>query len=281
MKPVLNPEPPSSSGRGWLRAEAGFTVLELTVVMVILALLMAVSVPALGALTGADLKAETRRLSSVVRNVYDEAFLRNRPMRVVWNLDKNAYWVEISDTEARIFRTPEAREDFEDYVRESERLKERLAEEKEREQSRQRSMTTMDQMSDSDDQNFLGDLFNNLFGSGKHAAVHPADYEEINGFRAVEEFPVVELPDNVRMVGVLTYAFDDVVEPSEEAPASPEDEVRVSTTFFPSGYVEDTVVYLSDDRQIWSLILDPLTGRLSIEVGMAELPRYEERVVYR
>ena len=55
---------------------AGFTVLELMVVMVIFGLMMAVAVPTLSSMTGADLKETSRKMSSVVRwpKVFHEPF---------------------------------------------------------------------------------------------------------------------------------------------------------------------------------------------------------------
>ena len=269
-------------------AQAGFTVLELAVVMLIMMLTIAVAVPAFATMTGKDLKKASRQLSSVVRDTYDQAFLKNRPMRIVWNLDRSAFWVEVGTTEARIFRSEDEREEYRRLLAKNERLKEGLAEDREQERERRRGQVKNplpDELTESMGEgqanpNALVDLFAGIFDASKSKAVHPADYKGVNGFTAVPGMKPFELPKGIFFVGARTYAYDDAVHPSDYPPETSEDEVLVSTTFFPSGYVEDTVIYLSDgDERVWSVLIDPLTGRVRVAGEMIDLPVYTERIV--
>ncbi|HXG21456.1 MAG TPA: prepilin-type N-terminal cleavage/methylation domain-containing protein [Methylomirabilota bacterium] len=74
-------------------AGAGFTLLELAVVLFIIGLLVAAMAPRLGDVSGARLEATAKRLAAVVRYVSGEAALRNQPYRLNYDLDKQRYWV--------------------------------------------------------------------------------------------------------------------------------------------------------------------------------------------
>jgi len=71
----------------------GFTLLELTVVLFIIGLLLAVVVPHLGDVGGARLDAAAKRMAAVVRYLSGEAALQNRPYRLNYDLDKQTYWI--------------------------------------------------------------------------------------------------------------------------------------------------------------------------------------------
>jgi len=255
----------------------GFTLLEMIVVVAIIGLFLAVGIPAMGSLSGKDMKVASREISEEIRAAYDEAFLHNKSFRVVWNLDRNGYWIEVADDEARIFRSEEERQDWEEFQEDYERVKERLKDDKERELERQKSQSLLN---DSDDGGLFGDLFAAMFtGSGSSSAIHPADYQDINGFVQAPGFAPKPLPDGVFFSGFASYAYEDVLRPSDEVPEEPTDEVRASTVIFPTGYIEDTVVYLSDGDREWSLVIEPLTGRVTVHGEVVPLPKYDERVV--
>src|SRR5215470_10690970 len=68
---------------------AGFTVLELTVVLFIVGLLLTIVIPHLGNTSNARLDATARRLAATVRYLSGEAALHNRPYRLNYDLDKH------------------------------------------------------------------------------------------------------------------------------------------------------------------------------------------------
>ncbi len=72
---------------------AGFTVLELTVVLFIVGLLVTIAIPHLGNTSNARLDATAQRLAATVRYLSGEAALRNRPYRLNYDLDKHVYWI--------------------------------------------------------------------------------------------------------------------------------------------------------------------------------------------
>ena len=73
----------------------GFTLLELTVVLFIIGLLVAVLVPRLGTLSGARLDTSARRLAAAVRYLHGEAAFRSQLYRLNYDLDRQTYWVTV------------------------------------------------------------------------------------------------------------------------------------------------------------------------------------------
>ena len=78
----------------WLaRNAAGFTLLELAVVMMIMGLVIMLAIPYLGGLGNAQLKSETRRVASRANYLYEEAAAQKVMLRLVFDLDHNGYFV--------------------------------------------------------------------------------------------------------------------------------------------------------------------------------------------
>ncbi|MCL4557281.1 MAG: prepilin-type N-terminal cleavage/methylation domain-containing protein [Deltaproteobacteria bacterium] len=77
------------------RTGEGFTLIELTVVLFIIAVVLGLVVPRLMDLTGVELRSDTQRLSSTIRYVYSRAvFSKTASYRIKFDLKKNEYWVE-------------------------------------------------------------------------------------------------------------------------------------------------------------------------------------------
>ncbi|MCC7111424.1 MAG: prepilin-type N-terminal cleavage/methylation domain-containing protein [Deltaproteobacteria bacterium] len=79
-----------------------FTLLEILVALVLLSLLVAVAVPAAGALSGADLRTQTGLLTGAIRDTYARTALQGRSARLVMDFEKNAWWIEEAEAVARL-----------------------------------------------------------------------------------------------------------------------------------------------------------------------------------
>jgi prepilin-type N-terminal cleavage/methylation domain-containing protein len=77
---------------------AGFTLLELAVVLLIVGLLITVAVPRFPDLTGARLESSARRLAALVRYLSGEAAFRSHLYRLHYDLDQQSYWVTVLTT---------------------------------------------------------------------------------------------------------------------------------------------------------------------------------------
>ena len=97
--------------------ERGFTLIELSIVVLIIAIVARIAMPRIRDVTAAELSAATRRLSATTRYVYEESALRGAPLVLFFDLDHQEYWVarleegggtllEDSDLLARRVRLP-------------------------------------------------------------------------------------------------------------------------------------------------------------------------------
>ncbi|MGC9026309.1 MAG: pilus assembly FimT family protein, partial [bacterium] len=74
---------------------AGFTLIELAVVLFIIVVVLSIATPRLMDLTGVELRTSAQRLSSTIRYVYAKAvFSKTDFYRMKFDLQKNEYWVE-------------------------------------------------------------------------------------------------------------------------------------------------------------------------------------------
>src|SRR5436305_677525 len=76
---------PSPRGRG-RAARRGFTLIELTIALVIVALLFSATVLSIGAVTGSKAKAATGELGGVIRSLYDTSGLSGKTCRIVFDI---------------------------------------------------------------------------------------------------------------------------------------------------------------------------------------------------
>ena len=80
-------------GSGRREGQHGFTLIELSIVTLIIAIVSYFTFPKFRSLTGAELSASTRRLSQMTRYLYEEAALRGTVLTLFVDLDRQEYWV--------------------------------------------------------------------------------------------------------------------------------------------------------------------------------------------
>jgi len=78
----------------------GFSLLELMVVVVLLAGLMAIIIPAISSIAGADIKNEATRIAGLCNEIYARAAISGITHRINIDLDNQSYWVEIKEGSA-------------------------------------------------------------------------------------------------------------------------------------------------------------------------------------
>lgn len=104
------PAPPARRRRR--RCVRGLTLLELLIVIGILVLVTGVAVSELGNLSSVKLRSETNKLAAAIRHAFNRAAAHGLYMRMVFDLDAEAYWVEASATP--VFLPKEKRDEDED-----------------------------------------------------------------------------------------------------------------------------------------------------------------------
>ncbi len=87
----------SSSFRTIRAFSRGFTLLEIAVVLFLMGLMLLIAMPYMGGYRQAQMKSEVRRLAGRAVYLYDEASSRKLVIRLVFDLDRNGYFVESAD----------------------------------------------------------------------------------------------------------------------------------------------------------------------------------------
>src|SRR5437899_896497 len=77
--------------------QAGFTLIEIAIVLFIMGLMMMLALPYLGSLGGAQLRSQSRRLAGRATYLFDEATAQKIVLRLTFNLDRNSYSVSRLD----------------------------------------------------------------------------------------------------------------------------------------------------------------------------------------
>lgn len=92
--------PTSTTGNS--TKQAGFTLIELTVVVVILALFALLTVPLFGATGTSKLEYSARRLSGTIKYLFNESALTGKEHRLIYNLDQGTYRGKIVEATGEI-----------------------------------------------------------------------------------------------------------------------------------------------------------------------------------
>jgi general secretion pathway protein H len=75
-------------------SKAGFTLIEIAVVMIIVGIIAAMVLPRMGMMTGVQLKSAAREVTGTIRITYAAAVMERKPYRIAFDLNAQTYWVE-------------------------------------------------------------------------------------------------------------------------------------------------------------------------------------------
>lgn len=78
-----------------IRNRAGFTLIELSVIIVILGVMLTLIIPRLGELGEANLKRSARHLTGMIRFLRDESQARKAVYRLRFDIQAGQYWAEV------------------------------------------------------------------------------------------------------------------------------------------------------------------------------------------
>ncbi len=74
---------------------AGFTLIELAIVLLVLGIAVSFLIPRLRDTDQTRLTASAERVANTARYLYEEAAFRQRPMRLNFDLDNQTYWITV------------------------------------------------------------------------------------------------------------------------------------------------------------------------------------------
>jgi general secretion pathway protein H len=220
------------AARGRSKA-GGFTLLELLIVIVLLALVMTVAVRGFRSMAKSDMRTSAVKMAGAMRYLFDRASTTGRMHRLVIDFEEHRYWAEVSDDR---YYMPRDRET--DLQRETD--VEAQAKEDEEAKRKQEEGAGASETHGYDMTRYQPEEFKPKrarFSAFKELAVKPA---------AVK---------GAKIYGLFTPRL-----------ATPMNTGRGYIYFFPLGMTEAAQVYLSDEEEktFYSLVVHPLTGRVQI-----------------
>lgn len=217
----------SSPGR-WLNRK-GFTLFELMVAIAIVGLVVGVVATQSNNWFDLNIKKATNRISNTVRYLRDKASTENLYIRLVFDFEKNNYWVEAT-TERFLLTSKEVLE----------------AEEKEKEEEAKEAETEVKTETVTKE---------NEEGEEEEvdAEVSYVQKYRTPEFGAVDDFLLkpVSLPDGVFLKDIYTGRSEGPITGGQ-----------AFIYFFPNGYIEPAIINLmdEDDEVNFSIKIDPIIG---------------------
>jgi general secretion pathway protein H len=224
----------------------GFSLIELTVAMGVIAVMFAMVVYSIGSLTGAKAKQSATQLAGVIRNLYDTAALTGKTCRLVFQMPQEREEGTLARYRAECAKgavTAAAKRDDElsqDNVKQRDR---------DRESEAQRRFRRLDDEAAATNEN--------LAVQEKKRVEDAAKFDRF----ASDEVNEVQLPSGVSL---------EVWTQKQRAPVK---NGLAYLYFFPQGFTEKAQVVVRQGSNAWTLTVSSLTGKTVIHTGQLELPR--------
>jgi general secretion pathway protein H len=217
----------------------GFTLIEVMVALMVIALIASIGVKGFRAVTKSDLRATTAHLSGAIRYLFDRASITGKYHRLVIDLTDGKYWAEVSDD--RFYAPNEAESAADRRKREND---EAAADEDERKRLEKQQ---------------------NAYGGGTVAAGSSFDLSklEVGEFRPRRARFAAFKETALKPVTLKKLRIRSVYTPRmTEAVTSG----RAYLYFYPLGQTEPAIITLTDATgdSVYSLVVHPITGRVRI-----------------
>lgn len=231
---------PASQPPAREQPQQGFTLIEVMVALMVIALIASLGVKGFRAITKSDLRAATTHLSGAVRYLFDRASITGKYHRLVIDLTDGRYWAEVSDD--RFYAPNEAESQADRQKRETE---EAAADEAERKRLEKQQ-----------------DPY-----SGGPAAVAGSSFDvsklEVGEFRPRRARFAAFKETALKPVVLKKLRIRSVYTPRMTEPVT---SGRAYLYFYPLGQTEPAIITLSDasGENVYSLVVHPITGRVRI-----------------
>ena len=215
----------------------GFTLIEVMIALVIVALITVVSVRGLRSFAKTDLRATATRMAGSIRYLFDRASTTGRVHRLVLDFDNGKYWAEVSDDQFIL-----------DAGKETEESRKKQAEKLAKEEELKREAAEKEAS----------------FGSSQIPTRYmPKPFTpkraKFDAFRETAVKPIA-LKSGVVMADIYTPRL-----------LKPLAEGKGYVYFFPMGMTEAAVIHLSDGKEtFYTLVVHPLTGRVTVKNSYVE-----------
>lgn len=228
----------------------GFTLVEMTIAVAILALAIGITIPAVSNLSLADLRANASKLAGLVRQTYDAAALTGQTYRLVFDFESGR--VAVQATEQVLNFDPETHAPVQAKPDEQ-------------------PIVAFDQLALAPDEDGVGAAKGDeadTSSPGVMAAMFGVNQAGAQGGLAGDEAfasggPGLALNDDVHLLDVWIQGMSEPVRQG-----------KGYLYFFPNGYAQDALIHLEDEeKRVFTVKVRALTGTAAVENGYVEMKR--------
>ncbi|MBN2359587.1 MAG: hypothetical protein JXR83_09025 [Deltaproteobacteria bacterium] len=265
---------------------AGFTLIELGIVLALLTLTAAIAIPSINSLSGARLRSITAMVSGLTREAYARAAITGKVHRIVFDIDKGLFWLERTE-ESFVLPSEKIKADLQGHGGETLEERQEAATQgvKMRVDALQNgsgasaealALLGMGSGSGGLDAMFGSMLGQNALGSSLTSGIGvDQDLEEALKTRLRRRAMFLPVEDDLgkaqKLSGDVRF-FKIWIAHQKEAFTSGSAELY----FFATGYTERALIMLTDDEEgdrVLTVDVNPLTARVRIRDVEPEIPR--------
>jgi general secretion pathway protein H len=223
------------------REPYGFTLIEVMVVLLVLALVATLGVRGFHAVAKTNLRSSAAHMSGAIRFLFDRASITGKYHRLVIDLGEGRYWAEVSDD--RFYAPNQAETAADRQKREDD---ERTADEDDRKRQDERDKASASQSSSLSASSSF-DLSKLEVGEFRPKHARFAAFKETALKPVVLKKVIIKSVYTPRMTDPVTSG-------------------RAYIYFYPLGQTEPAIVTLTDPsgENAYSLVVHPITGRVRI-----------------
>jgi prepilin-type N-terminal cleavage/methylation domain-containing protein len=217
----------------------GFTLLEVSIGLVLMGLALAVTTMSISAVTSAQLKKTTGMIQGLMRDTYTRAALSGNAHRVVFDMEAETYWVEM--TEGGVVMPRGKLELTREGLAFLDPVDERLE--------------GIEADTDDEEDRTRIQLF-------KPKSWTPVPFP---GDDRLDEVRPAKLPSDIWFTSIWV---DHLAEAAKGG--------QVAVHFYPGGYTQEAFITIADDEKgedALTLVTNPLTGEVYVETEIPEIPK--------
>jgi general secretion pathway protein H len=231
------------------RLSQGFTLIEVMVAMMVIALIATIGVKGFRTVTKSSLREGSAHMAGAIRFLFDRASITGKYHRLVIDLNEGRYWAEVSDD--RFYAPNQAESEPERQKREE---KEAASEEEEQKRKEKQQLLYGGSSSSSSSSSSSGASSSTSFDMSKL---------EVGEFRPRRARFAAFKETALKPVTLKKLRIKSVYTPRMTDPVTAG---RVYLYFYPLGQTEPAVITLTDatGESVFSLVVHPITGRVRI-----------------
>src|SRR5580692_3800670 len=228
------------------RASHGFTLIEVMVAMMVIALIATIGVKGFRTVTKSSLREGSAHLAGAIRFLFDRASITGKYHRLVIDLNEGRYWAEVSDD--RFYAPNQAESEPERQKREE---KEATSEEEEQKRKEKQQLL------------YGGSSSSSSSSGASSSTSFDMSKLEVGEFRPRRARFAAFKETALKPVTLKKLRIKSVYTPRMTDPVTAG---RVYLYFYPLGQTEPAVITLTDEsgESVFSLVVHPITGKVKI-----------------